>query len=654
MRRIDSLLLAVLALLLVIALVFVSWRALDSAERLLLPELDRKAEVVGTSVARLLEEAAGYGMSLKDVVDSKAVLQTEMEDSPEFASMSIELTDGSVLAAVERPEVSVGTDPVRVAIPVVQDGTRLAEVVIAIPRAVVQRTIRNIWLDVAIVLLASILVTFEMLALVFSLDVGRALRGLGQRLVSISRGDLRRHAAVEASGIFAESSQDLDRRIDDLSDRHQALMRRATALDDLRSADALRQLEARFRIGRVREEPPPHLAAMRAPLFLFFFAEELTRPFLPSFISTLASPFAGLSREFVISLPIVVFMAIVAVLQPFLNGVTERFGRGRSLRAGAVLAVIGFVGASYATDLLQLLVFRSLTAVGYALVFVSAQGAIIDGTERFNRARGLSILVGSIFVAALCGPPVGGILADRLGIREAFLVSAALALLAIVAAHLAMPQEVRRDKLSGQARPTLASILRVLGKPLLALLLFGCALPAKLILAALIFFLVPLSMADEGFDQAAIGRVLTLYALAMILLVPLVSRASDRLGFRPGFVVLGAFLSAAAVAYPLFLPEPWGEALMVLQLGVAQALSITPQSALVGDLGRRYLPDVPEGMVYGVFRLVERSGNAIGPALTAWLLGQYGFEAALLGVACVSVAGAVSYLVALTLSRGPA
>lgn len=652
MRRLDRPLLLILAVMLVAALLFISWRALDSAERLLLPELNSKASVIGKSVSSLLQEAVDLGIPLDKVVGTDAVLEELLNASSEFSSIEVRLTSGETLAEVNSPTTKAGADPLRVETPVMISGTQAAQVTVVIPRSLIERTIRNIWLDVAIVLLASMLVTFEMLAMVFNSETGRALRGLGQRLVSIGRGDLRRYAKVEAPGAFGDAARMLDQRVDAIGERQKDLLARAEAQRDPGLIEEVRDLDQRFQISTVREDPPPRLAAIRAPLFLFFFAEELTRPFLPSFISTLASPFAGLSREVVISLPIVLFMAIVAILQPFLNGFTERVGRRRALRIGIVFAVIGFVGSGYVGDLLQFLLFRSLTAVGYALVFVSAQGAIIDGTDRLNRARGLSILVAAIFVAALCGPPVGGILADRLGERETFLVSATLALLALVVTLFAMPQEIRRDRLSGPSRPSLGLIFKVLSKPALAVLLFGCAFPAKLILAALIFYLVPLSMADAGFDQASIGRVLTLYALAMIVLVPTVSRFSDRMGYRPGFVLMGAALSATAVIHPLIWVEPWGEAIMVLQLGFAQALSITPQSALVGELGRRHLPEVPEGMVYGVFRLVERSGNAVGPALTAVVLGAYGLNAALIVVGAVSALGAVLYVLGAGMGGG--
>jgi predicted MFS family arabinose efflux permease len=150
-------------------------------------------------------------------------------------------------------------------------------------------------------------------------------------------------------------------------------------------------------------------------------------------------------------------------------------------------------------------------------------------------------------------------------------------------------------------------------------------------------------LSDEGFDQAAIGRVLMLYALAMLVLVPFVSRVSQVQNRRPILVVIGGLVAATAVVHPFLWPEPWGAAAAVLQLGVAQALSITPQSALVGDIGRRVAPEISEGTLYGVFRVIERAGNAVGPLLAAWLLGGFGQGTTLAVLGAVVASGALLF-----------
>ena len=66
---------------------------------------------------------------------------------------------------------------------------------------------------------------------------------------------------------------------------------------------------------------------------------------------------------------------------------------------------------------------------------------------------------------------------------------------------------------------------------------------------------------------------------------------------------------------------------MLAGLGLGQAISIAPLSGLVGEMGRALPGSVTESSVYGIFRLVERTGNALGPVVGGLLLGIYGFSA---------------------------
>lgn len=659
MRRFDVIILGLVTAVLIAALGAISWQSIRGAERLLLPALDSKADVVARSLAGLVAQALELGIELDDLVGADEVLSDALKENPQFAFAAIAAPDGRVVAlsggtakAGPMTDVAQLSEEMRtVSLPVTADGRTAATILVGIPNAVAETLLQRLWLDIAVLLLVSLLVTLELLSFAFTISSASLLRGLARRLDALVKHDFRPHAPLAGTGPLAEEVENVDHEIARVRAEHARLTAEATAKRDEEALADLDVIGRRYHLATERTDPPVSLLAVRAPVFLFFFAEELTRSFLPNYIKGLAEPIAGLSIEMVISLPIVLFMAIVAIAQPTLNGVTERYGRGRSLRVGALLALVGFVGTAYAGDMLQLILFRSLTAVGLATVFVSAQGYIVDRTGAVNRARGIGLFVSGIMVAMLCGPPIGGIVAARLGPSAAFLVSAGLCLAAYLCATAALPSDrPRPETLSPALR--LSQVGAVLRRPIMVLLLVGCALPAKMLLIGFCFYYLPLSLSAAGFDSATIGRVLMLYGLAMVIIIPLISRVSDDVGRRGFFVVLGALLSGLAVAQLYLWPEPWGAAIAVLQIGIAQGLSTTPQSALVGELGGRFVPDLSQGGLYGVFRLIERAGTAIGPAAMAFVWGAYGAEAAVLGMGLLVALGGLLFAIAAVASSG--
>ncbi|NBB82471.1 MAG: MFS transporter, partial [Alphaproteobacteria bacterium] len=405
---------------------------------------------------------------------------------------------------------------------------------------------------------------------------------------------------------------------------------------------ALALLQQRHRLDETAAGGTATVVAVRAPLFVFMFAEELTRPFLPVYIQGLASPIAGLSPELVIGLPMMVFLAIVALAQPVLGTVTERAGRRRSMMTGAALGAAGYVATAFATDLLGLTLARALTAVGFAFVFVAAQGYIIDRTDMGQRARGMAVFVGAILVAGLCGPPIGGILADRIGMSATFTAAGVVALASLALTALSLPRAPGHRPQARRLR--LADLGAALGSARLAALFFLCALPAKLSLVAVAFFLVPLHMEARGFDQAAIGRMLMIYPLAMVVLVPAFASLASTARRKALMVTVGGLIAGAGtVLVPLDPGSLWAIGAMLLLLGLGQAMSITPQSALVGDFGAPVAAEVGESAVYGVFRLIERIGNALGPIAAGALLGLYGFSTAVVLIGAIVAAGALLF-----------
>src|SRR5690606_11733404 len=135
------------------------------------------------------------------------------------------------------------------------------------------------------------------------------------------------------------------------------------------------------------------------------------------------------------------------------------------------------------------------------LVFVSAQGFVIDSTNIKQRSSGMAMFISAILVAGLCGPPIGGILADRIGIPGTFVVAGMFCVCSLALAYFCMP--VVQAQGSGQG-PAISwsDFGAIMSSPPLAALFFLCAMPAKIILVAFCFFLVPLEMQTLGATQS--------------------------------------------------------------------------------------------------------------------------------------------------------
>lgn len=570
------------ALLLSLGMLWMGWGAHHAAQALIQPEQLAKAQAMARSSAGLIEHALAVGVPLQALQGLDTHTAALRQDNPEVAALVLVAPDGQVLYG-SLPPVH-GSAPAQAHAAVRYAGTPVADVVVVLDPGVLARRLQTTLLDMAFLGAVSLLMALELLALALGARGARAL------------------TAIEA--------------------RQQRLAHPTQRQHPWRSTSA---------------------SAVRSALFLFMLSEELTRPFLPGWARQLAPAGAVLSPEMLAGLPLVLFLAVVALLQWPLASWSQRHGRRTGFVLGALLSASGLALATTSTGYISFLAARTLSAVGFALVFVSAQGVVIDGSGNADRARSLAQFVRAILVAGLCGPPLGGLIADYGGVPLAFATCAALALLAAGIARWQLPADLPPPVPTASAADGPSLWQGALRQPGLLALLLGCALPAKLLLAALCFYLLPVALEDAGHGSALIGRLQTIYPLTMVLLVPLAARWADRWRRRSDFVLWGGLLAgcSALLAWPAG-TSPMALALVLLGLGLGQALSIAPQSALVADFARQ-APPHQGAAVLGLFRLIERSGSALGPASGALLLAAWGLGPALATMGLLVVSGSLGY-----------
>ena len=366
---------------------------------------------------------------------------------------------------------------------------------------------------------------------------------------------------------------------------------------------------------------------IRAPLFLFMFSEELSRSFLPLYVRDLYEPVAGLSVAMVVGLPITVFMATVALMTPVSGILTDRYGARRVFLLAVLPVMAGYAGACFAHGIYDFLVWRALSAVGYGMIFIASQAYIAQSTTAGSRAQGMAIFVGAVAAAGICGPSIGGIIADRIGFRLTFLVSLALALAAAWIVYVALDDQ---HPAAGQRRRGLR--LRDVGILMrdfrfVAVVLFA-AIPGKLILAGFLFYLAPLFLFELHNSQPAIGRIMMTYGIATVVLAPLVARWADRLGRHAAFVGLGGIVSGLGCVLVYWHSESWAVLVAIVGLGIGQAAALPNQLAVIHEIALDYDRSLGSATVLAAYRLLERLGTVAGPLVVAAFLGNFGYPTA--------------------------
>jgi predicted MFS family arabinose efflux permease len=638
-------LLSVTLVLLVLPLGLLSLFALEGYERYLGPELRQQAETVGRAVVSRVERALRLGIPLDRLVGVEEYLAPIVRGSDSLGFIALLDGEGRVLHVAGMTPAQArqvlasgpgtpadqqslfgmlrgqaaalahwilaepdraGQDDIRGAYltsvhPVMLDGATVGELVVGVPLSFLRYLLEEITFDTGIVLLVGLLVAFELLLLVVSTNLTFPL-GLVRHLVA----GLREGRGVQAVAVPVRNEVG----------RLLAELNRAVHLIGGKAA------ESGVAGPPVTEEEQQrvNLVVVRILAFLFVVAEELARPFLPVFIEGfLRAP--GLAPEPVlIGLPLSLFMLAAALSMAFLGPLLDRLDRRHSFLIGSLFATAGLVGTGLAQSYYEVVSWRLISGVGYGLCFVACQGYVFDRTTRAERAGGISMFVGGIMTADICGPAIGGIMADRIGFSWTFLLGGAVALIAGGLVYRLM-EPPRPRLLSARRAPLAAGLSAIATNWRFWFLLLFAAVPAKLILTGFLFYQAPLYLTELGSSQSEIGRFIMTYGIAALALTSFFSHWADRTQAHGLLIVAGGILTGLGMLPSLFGESPGRVLLAILALGIGQAMSIPALFAVVTRVAHHEIEAVGQASVLGIFRLVERLGAAAGPFAMAFLLG---------------------------------
>ncbi|NHQ86633.1 MFS transporter [Iodobacter sp. HSC-16F04] len=644
--------------MLLISALFLSWLALQHFETDLPPEMARTVAAVSYSVSGVIEKADHYGVPLGEMVGVEAFFAAVRKDNPDIAYMVLSDAQGKILyqnaydTLEQKPDLRSVTGPVsqkvgayfNTSVPLILKQHRVGTLHLGQRSELVEQQVQEIAYDVMTVLLVASLIALELMRFVLTFVIASPIDVTHHFLTRVRQGDFSYYLPFDHLGGVGQLSAQFNQIIAKLNLRYQALQKRAGKAGE---AELLQQRLAAYQFHAPGERRTLYAAAVdhiRWPFFLLIFADSLSLSFFPVYVGQFYSPEMGISKNIVIGLPISIFMFTWALSMPWAGMWSDRVGHRKAFISGAVVTTLGLILTACAQSLYDLLLWRSLTALGYGLVFITTQSYVASHTPVAQRTRGMAVFLSCFFAGSLSGSAIGGILADRLGNSSTILLSgllSAASALFVLRFLRSNPDAVAVAK----KKLSINDFKCLLKNKKFVVITFLAAVPAKIALTGFLYYSVPLYLKLLGNNQSTTGRVMMAYGLAIIVLSPYVAKLADKIGHLRWFVSIGGYAAAAAMFIIYFFDSTAGLLASITLLGIAHAIGVSPQLALINDFCKEVVQEVGGGTTTGIFRLIERLGNVLGPIIAGVLISQFGFNGAFFGIGLVSLICASSFTV---------
>jgi predicted MFS family arabinose efflux permease len=282
--------------------------------------------------------------------------------------------------------------------------------------------------------------------------------------------------------------------------------------------------------------------------------------------------------------------------------VSDRFGRRQIMFAGwltgVASAVIMFLADSLSVFTIGF-VFYSFTG----FVIAPLNSYITNARTQWSVTRALTTISAAYNLGAIFGPPVGGWVADHMGLRSVFGLACIIFIFSTAIILFAGPQPVEAREPGGGFRtafggPTMGRFL-----PLVFISIFAMYLSWPLTPNFL--------QSERGMSVSRIGLFGALNGVGLVLL----NLGLGRLNARRGFLIAQVFAAASVVFIWRGAGAPWFAAgyLLAGAFRAATSMLLAQAEGLVGpaDLG----------LVYGVIETLAGAVIVIGAPVAGLLYG---------------------------------
>jgi len=340
------------------------------------------------------------------------------------------------------------------------------------------------------------------------------------------------------------------------------------------------------------------LFTVLSAIFIAYVGMGIIVPIVPIYAAELGA------TGFALGVIIAAFALSGGLLQPFVGGLSDRFGKKGFLTAG--LIIFGLTGYTYtmASSVTHLVIIRILHGAGSAMIIPIAMAYMAEISAGEKTGRYMGMLNIAIFAGIGAGPVLGGFFLDFWGRNSAFYAMALLSLLPAGLVAIVLPGH------SGLAVEKNDPMLAVFRRMLHSRRVIGILISrmATMIIMVPTFAFLPILMKNYmSASGAEIGMVIASRTLINALFQLPFGNLADRWNKNRLLFIGSTTISIGIVSVP-FADSFITLLLLFALIGFGEAISWPAMGVLAAEEGRVF----GQGSMMGVFNTAMSAGLFIG------------------------------------------
>ncbi|HGA3339566.1 TPA: multidrug efflux MFS transporter [Enterobacter roggenkampii] len=369
-------------------------------------------------------------------------------------------------------------------------------------------------------------------------------------------------------------------------------------------------------------------------------------PFLPLYVSQLGvtshealSMWSGLTFS--------VTFLVSAIVSPMWGCLADRKGRKLMLLRASLGMAIAILLQAFATNVWQLFFLRAVMGLTSGYI-PNAMALVASQVPRERSGWALSTLSTAQISGVIGGPLLGGFLADHVGLRAVFIITAVLLVVSFLVT-LFLIKEGGRPVISKSERLSGKAVFASLPYPGLMISLFVTTMVIQLCNGSVgpILALFIKSMEPESTNIAFLsGMIAAVPGVSALISAPRLGKLGDRIGTAR--ILMATLIFAVVLFFAMsFVTSP-------LQLGVLRFLLGFADGAMlpaVQTLLVKYSSDQVTGRIFGYNQSFMYLGNVAGPLIGASVSAMAGFRWVFAATAIVVLINIIQLAIALRRRR---